>query len=219
MKNNFFRNILRSFLALFNLKLYEKPYNPPFKPVMPESKVVAWWLTGVDADCMYQSRDEVPGLCPACKNVVDKIPNLDYYVTRTNHLQETYDGFTIVSEKFKMFCKVQHFDNVIFIPLRTPGGFYVMEPNDIFEVNKEYSDMPHDGDLCPVCGTYEWHGNRMIYSKEDFDDDANFIKRLDGLYGSSWKKFHVIIVGKKTAKLMKQFGLRGIYFHEVYYHP
>lgn len=200
------------------IKERKEPYCPPFKPVMPNSKVVAWQINGVDADYMYGYRDITPGLCPICKNTVEKIPNLDYYVPRTNHFQVTYDGFVIVSEKFRMFCKVQHFDNITFTPLLHPGGFYVITPNDIFEVNKEYSDMPVDGEWCPACGSREWHGFRMAYSKTDIDENENFIKRLDGFYGSDYRKSYVIIVGMKTKKLMKEFGLRGIYFHEVYYH-
>jgi uncharacterized protein YrzB (UPF0473 family) len=56
------------------------------------------------------------------------------------------------------------------------------------------------------------------YSKRDIDENENFIKRLDGFYGNDWRKGYVLVVGMKTMKLMKEFGLRGIYFHEVYYH-
>lgn len=210
---------LNAFLSVLGLRNnIEEPYLPPFKPVLPDSKVVAWLLSGVEAEYMYGSREKMPGLCPACHNTVEKLPDLDYYVPRTNHFQETYDGFVIVSEKFRMFCKVQHFNNVRFIPLRSPGGFYILETDDILEVNEEYSDMPYDGEQCPVCGTYEWHGLRMIYSKNDLSDDDNFLKRPSGMFGPDWRKHYSFVVGKKTATLMKKFGLRGIYFHEVYYH-
>ena len=55
---------------------------------------------------MYETNN-FPGLCPYCHNTLQKIPNLEFKTRTRKDIVCTYDGFYIVSEKFKSFCDEQ----------------------------------------------------------------------------------------------------------------
>ena len=70
-------------------------------------KVVAKELSAYDAEFMYTGWDNMPGVCPYCHSKFKSVPDLDYRLRKRKlDAYYTYDGFLIVSEKFKSFCEI-----------------------------------------------------------------------------------------------------------------
>jgi hypothetical protein len=88
----------------------------------------------------------------------------------------TYDGFYVVSEKFKNFCEVQGFKDLTFIPLKKSPGHYYFEPQTTFPIDEENTIFEHTGEPCSHCGKYSWFGGpHRIYSKYHLkEEDTKF---------------------------------------------
>lgn len=184
---------------------------------------------------MYESSKLIPGQCPLCHNTLEKIPNVDFVIRkRRGCIYSTYDGFTVVNQRFKDFCEAQKFDNLTFTPLVKSKGWYFFWVNEIFQVDEKRYEVRHANynkgpykrkgimegdDPCPRCGEYDWNGaGSLVYSKTRLLDSENFIRRLPELFGDFNVKFPTIIIGKKTEELLKNNGLAtGMYFDDVYY--
>ena len=101
---------------------------------------------------MYETND-FPGVCPYCHNAIEKIPNLDFSTRTNKDIVGTYDGFYVVSEKFKNFCEVQGFKDLTFIPLKKSPGHYYFEPQTTFPIDEENTIFEHTGEPCSHCGS------------------------------------------------------------------
>lgn len=185
---------------------------------MEKKTAVAKIIYGIDLDYMYDDDKTCPGLCPVCHNTIKKIPDIMYKVTkRKPDFMNTYDGFYIVSEKFKSFCEERKYPNLTFILLEKSKGFYYFEAQDIYELDyvrrKVRFIMKRD-----CCGNYdEIIGATPGYKRESFNMPTNdFICRSEYFFGSHWKKNPLIIIGLETAKAMKEYGLKEIYFTDIY---
>jgi hypothetical protein len=129
----------------------------------------------------------------------------------------TYDEFCIVSEKFKSFCVERKYPNLTFIALVKSKGFYYFEPHDIYGLDyvrrKVRFITKRD-----CCGNYdEIIGTAPSYKSKDFDIGTNdFVCCSEYLFGSNGRKSPLIIIGLETVKAMKEYGLRGICFSDIY---
>ena len=66
----------------------------------------------------------MPGVCPYCHSKFKSVPDLDYRLRKRKlDAYYTYDGFLIVSEKFKSFCEINKYKNLEFKKLNH-NGFY-----------------------------------------------------------------------------------------------
>jgi uncharacterized protein with PIN domain len=214
LQKNIIMNFM-SFIDFLDRLLASKKQQPP-KPIRvindPKGIVVAKLLYGNDLRRFMHNTDNRPGICPYCKNTLEKIPNLEFKTKTKKDFVCTYDGFYIVSEKFKKFCDDQGFKDLTFIPLKKSPGHYYFEPQTIFPVDEKNTIFEHSGEPCPKCGKYRWFGGpHRIYSKYFYTEHDNFICRLNELHGDKGRKFYIIIVGLKTEKLMKKLGLKKDY--------
>ena len=177
-------------------------------------RVVAKVISSYDSKEMYHcSADEMPGTCPFCHYTVEKVPNLEYKNNYEKDIYTTYDGFIIVSEKFKRFCEMQNFNDLTFIKLtKSPGHYYFM-PTTFFSIDTEHTIIKHEGAQCPRCGGYPWvgTGGHRIFSKYSLAlaEQQNFIQRLSGFYGDKNRKFPIIVIGLKTARLLEDYGIKA----------
>ena len=86
---------------------------------------------------MYDTSD-IPGLCPYCHNTLEKIPNLEFRTQTRKDIVWTYDGFYIVSEKFKDFCEEQGLKELAFTPLKKSPGHYYFEDDNFIQRSEEF---------------------------------------------------------------------------------
>lgn len=185
----------------------------------PKGVVVAKDLQCYDIKHMYRDPKNMPGLCPVCHSTLEKIPNLDYFTSTDKDIAITYDGFYIVSDRFKLFCEKRGYEGLCFISLKiSPKHFYFM-PDGIFPIDKETTVTMHEGEKCSVCGNYLWTGTggHKIFSAIRWGEEDEFILRTEEYYASKYNKSPDIIIGIKTARLMQEYGLKGFYFEDVLY--
>jgi hypothetical protein len=181
--------------------------------------VVAKRLSVNDADeYMYEDNRHRIDCCPTCHNTLSKIPNKDAEISiKRWDIACTYDGYIVVSDKFRLFCKHRHYPDLTFSPLPKSNGLYFFEPKGIFELDYEQYGTKYINKR-DCCGTYdEIIGPPVIKSKDFLVNKSNdFIMKAKYYFGSYEKKGVVIIVGTETANIMKAAGLKGIYFHDIY---
>ena len=181
-------------------------------------KVIAkYLLSGIDInDYMYEDTMNRPDCCPICHNTLRKIPNLEkkFYVKNFD-IGWTYDNYCIVSERFKDFCEKEGYPNLVFISLKSKGMYY-FEPQIICNLDyKRYGTRFINKREC--CGCYdEVIGMPRMVSSEFKPESDDFIMRSEYMLASYYYKSYDILVGPKTAIKMKEYGLKRIYFKNIY---
>lgn len=186
----------------------EKPTRLHVEINDPVGTVVAKVFFCEDLNRSMYETDDFPGLCPYCHNTIEKVPNLEFRTRTRKDIVCTDDGFYIVSERFKFFCEEQGFNDLTFFPLKKSPGHYYFEPQTMFPVDEENTIFEHSGEPCSHCGKYRWFGGpHTIYSKYELTEDDNFIQRSKEFSGDKCRKFFLIIIGLKTEKLMKEYGI------------
>lgn len=212
--------MLKRLLKLLGLgnKQEKEPAKKVQKRVKLKGKVVAKMLIGSDADCMYSSPDEEPGLCPTCHNSLKKIPDLDYRMhKKKGDFFSTDDAFCIVTEKFKSFCESNGYEGLEFTLFPKSPGYYYLEVKNVFRLDTAITKFMNKRECC---GSYDEIIRPSSYKhKEQYMATDDFICRSEYCYGSYNRKSPVIIVGTRTVGKMRQFGLSGIYFDNVREHP
>lgn len=181
-------------------------------------KLVATIIFAYDIKHMYEDSKSRPGTCPICHNTIDKVPDIMYKVPKKRgDMFYTYDGFCIVSEKFKSFCNERNYPNLTFVALIQSVGFYFFMPQDIYKLDYARREVKFINKR-NCCGSYdEVIGSVPAYKAPDFlMDTDDFIRRSEWAFGSDDQKSPLIIVGLDTVKQMKAYGLKGMYYEKVY---
>lgn len=79
-------------------------------------------------------------------------------------LFETEDGFYIVTEKFKIFCEANKYENLKFTPLPKSPGYYFFEAETIFKTDPVKSWFEY-GKKQECCKQYDWIVKGHAYGK------------------------------------------------------
>ena len=179
-------------------------------------KVIAKMISGDDIKHMYESKIK-PGTCPICNNTIEKIPNILYARPRKKgDILYTYDGFSIVTEKFKTFCEERQYPNLEFTPLEAKG-FYFFMPQDVYLLDPIRRGIRFINKR-DCCGNYDdVIGATPGYTAPDFKIDSNdFIRSTQYYFGSGSNKAPFIVIGIETEKAMKKYGIKGLSYSNVY---
>ncbi|MBQ5982019.1 MAG: hypothetical protein IJL54_07630 [Prevotella sp.] len=181
--------------------------------------IVAKILFCYDTPHMWENGTNRPGLCPVCHNVIEQIPNMDYIVRKNRYrdIAVTYDGFFVVSQKFKAFCDENKYDSLEFVQLPKSPSYYFFAPHKIYELDyirrgtefKGYHECCGRFDSIAGCSPAYKHINNNI--KND-----DFICRSDVFFGSDLNAGPIIIIGMRTLEKIKSYDLSGMYFKNVY---
>lgn len=179
--------------------------------------VVAKIISMPDIEYMYDNENR-PGTCPICHNTLEKIPDVHYKVEKKRaDILCTYDGYCIVTEKFKEFCNENKYPNITFIALTDSIGYYFFMPHDIYKLDYIHRKTQFLNKR-ECCGSYdEIIGATPAYKLSSFSTESDdFINRSEYLFGTKGCKDPLIIIGLKTQQKMKAFGLKGIDYKNVY---
>lgn len=187
-------------------------------PAKFEGEVVGKLISGLDMkDYAYDDLQSRRDFCPICHNTLIPMPPKDFiFRKKTGDYWGTYDGFNIVSTKFKDFCEKRNYPNLIFTPIAKSAGFYFFETNEIYQFDYKRSDVLFINKRC-CCGNYDEIIRRPRFRSENEKKHVDdFICRAEFFWGSYYKKGSVIVVGPRTLQLMKEAGLKGLYYANVY---
>lgn len=211
-------NIVKRLIDPFGVEKKKPAPVPRVKRQKVQGKVVAKELTGRDLkDYVYQSESLRHDYCPICHNTLTPIPPQNYmFRKRSGDVWVSYDGFYIVSEKFKQFCETQEYPNLIFTKIEKSSGFYFFTTNEIYKVDYERSNVVFMRKR-ECCGNYDYIIHIPKYrSKDEALHTDDFIARAEFYFGDGYKKGAVIYVGLKTVQMMQKYGLKGMWFGSVY---
>ena len=173
--------------------------------------IVAKIICGPDADDMYNfyKGEKDPGLCEKCKTRLEMIPNPNYRVRiKGRDFQNTYDGYYIVSERFKSFCEQNNYPNLSFTQTKTKG-YYTFLPQKIYQTSSDIGiTYSHLNECCDLYSHVYVSHRLYVRDKNFIQEEDDFIARTEILYGDNSYKHYMIVIGNKTYVKMKEFGLK-----------
>lgn len=177
-----------------------------------KKKLIAYSISGNDIDFMWKTTPHAPGCCEVCNIKLKEVINPRYKIgKRRNDMYITYDGYYIVSKFFKMFCEENECRGVGFTKI-SDSFFYHLHVTEECNVDKRF--IVTHGEKTQCCNQYPDVTARITYLNNYTND--KHIKKTDVWFSNGRCKNPDIIVSIPIAKAMKEYGLKGIYFHEVY---
>jgi len=164
------------------------------------------WMTG-SCDKLYPELKDIPK-CLVCGYRTDfRYTNPDFKLRRKSlDYSGTYDGVTIVSNKFKVCCEELGYNNLVFVPLpKAPGFFHFYITDNFLTYSANRTEK-----LCTACGQYE----SIVGPAIDLDNIHEPLE--DGFYQSDlWfasgnEKRPVYLISPETMLKLKAAGLTGV---------
>src|SRR4051812_34440919 len=96
-------------------------------------RTVGLSVDGHDNDSFMLPENDVKLICSSCESKLDDAYiNPEFKLVRRNlDISTTYDGYTIVSEKFRRFCDDHEIAKIVLMPLASCPGFYNLQVKNI----------------------------------------------------------------------------------------
>jgi hypothetical protein len=189
----------------------------PELTIAPRGEPIGYTLGGHDNDTYLLVKSEV---CEGCGLISpekrrDAISSDVRVKKRRMDVSATYDGFTIVSTKFKGWVESHYPDGVAFQPLLSDPTFYVLSVSReiAFDSARRKTRFLN---FCPVCKQYEEViGATPGYVKAT-PEPFSGLYRTDIAFGSGNSKHYLVIIDPKCYLECKQEHFAGAVFHPVY---
>jgi hypothetical protein len=148
-----------------------------------------------------------PATCPTCGRKTDpSYVNPKFKAKRrTWDIGATYDGYTIVSKRFREFCRKHGCQGMTFVPLPADKDFFVLRLSKVLPFDSERRKTRFE-DCCPACGAfYNVIGADPVYLRGVTAPITEGFFRSDLEFASGPEQHPLILVGVGTAeKLRKQ---------------
>ena len=161
-----------------------------------------------------------PATCPKCGRKLDADyvdPNFRL-CKKSMDISSTYDGYTIVSEKFRLFCKSQAISGIEFIGLPMQTEHYRLVVRNIIEIDKTNSVGIRYLYYCDRCRSYAGvFGTGGVRFKGIESPITQGIYRTDLEFAQAHEQCPVIVVGTEVAAAMKSANFKGICLNKIEY--
>lgn len=159
-----------------------------------------------------------PATCPKCGRKTD----LDY-IDPNFHLHKknmdvgsTYDGHTIVSEKFKSFCESQALRGIEFIKLPSHPQHYCLAIHNVLEVDTSKSSGIRFLYYCAKCESYAGvFGISGLQFKGIESAIPEGMHRTNLEFAQAHEQHPVIIVSTELAAAIKAAKLKGVSLNKI----
>ena len=140
--------------------------------------------------------------CPSCGRKTD--PN---YVSPTYRVRKrrrdataTYDGYTLVSARFKADCEREGWGGIEFVRLPADDQFFWLRPNRIVEFDAVRRETRFE-ESCDTCHAYySVVGATPVYLRDIREPLAEGFYRTDLEFASGPEQHPLIIVGPRTGE-------------------
>jgi hypothetical protein len=129
----------------------------------------------------------------------------------------TYDGYDLVSEKFKNFCEKNQYTGLEFVILPNTLGYYWLKANVILELDLTQMDClfeQYSEKYKTYWGVYR--PNPLYFKKPEELKDGFY--RTDICFGDAYSKHPILIIGLETKLKIITEGLKGVYYEDIEYH-
>jgi hypothetical protein len=151
-----------------------------------------------------------PACCPKCGQKIDaEYVNPSFRVKKRRlDFGTTYDGYDIVSQRFKAFCTTRRL-GAIFTPLPADPGFFRLRAKRIVKCDLR-SGQTDRLNKCPRCRQYHdvlgtdsvlWGATRPL---------AKGLYRSDLEFASGHEQRPVLVVDTRTGQSMRRMKFRGL---------
>ena len=179
--------------------------------------IIGYSISGPDNDSYLLPDGRGKSICEVRDfvNNREKYINDKFSVKRKNYsLSNTYDGATIVSQKFRDFCLRNSYLNVEFYQIRKQPELHLMKVNSIVEFDTDrrgtrFEDFKQD---CNMYNSIVGAHPTCLKTATVLLDDLN---RTDVLFGSGYEQHPLIIIGVETFRKMKAEKFNDIDFHPI----
>lgn len=158
-----------------------------------------------------------PATCSKCGRKTDPTYiNPDFRLKRRKwDAGATYDGYTIVSERFKALCEDRRWPGVSFTPLPAESGFYVLTLTELLRFDAVRRETRFE-DWCPSCKAYfSVVGATPVFLKDVKEPILNGFYRTDLEFASGHEQHPLMIVGIETAQVLKAAKLTKLDFQAI----
>ncbi len=154
-----------------------------------------------------------PATCPTCGRKIDlNYINPAFRVTkRRRDLTATYDGYVLVSDRFRDFCETNNWhQHVQFAPLPSDDDFFVFKPQRTLEFDADRRGTRFE-DYCPECNKhFSVVGATPVYLRNVTAAISDDIYRSDLEFASGHEQHPLLILGVATAQAIKAAGFQKI---------
>lgn len=156
--------------------------------------------------------------CPTCGSKTDpQYVNSRFRVRkRRRDMTVTYDGYTLVSVRFREFCESHGWHkDVEFQQLPGDKRFFVFKPTRVLKFDAERRQTLFE-QPCPECSEhFSVCGATPIFLRDIEQPVEEGFFRTDLAFGSGHEKSPLIIVGIATAEKIKSERFRGSYLRKI----
>jgi len=157
-----------------------------------------------------------PATCPTCGRKTDPdFVNQDFKAKRRDwDISSTYDGYCVVSKRFRDFCTEQGWPGMSFVRLPADEEFFVLRLSIVLPFDAERRQTRFEKP-CPACGKYfDVIGATPAYLRGISEPIIEGFFRTDLEFASGHEQSPLIVVGISTAE-----RLRDQKFHKYAQHP
>lgn len=159
-----------------------------------------------------------PATCPKCGRKIDPdyIDPAFKLSKKRMDVGSTYDGYTIVSDKFKSFCESRGVKDIAFVSLPSQPKHYRLVAHNILEIDTAKSQGLRLLYYCDLCQKYAGvFGTGGLRFKGCGSPLTQGIYRSDLEFAQAHEQSPLFIVGTELATTLKTSGLRGLSLNRV----
>jgi hypothetical protein len=158
-----------------------------------------------------------PATCPTCGRKTDpEYVNPNFKAKRrTWDIGATYDGYDIVSKRFREFCRKQRWADMTFLPLSADKDFFVLRLSKVLPFDSKRGETRFE-DPCPTCGAfYNVIMESSVYLRGVTQPIKEGFFRSDLEFASGPEQCPLILVGVGTAEKLRKQKFRNLALEEV----
>jgi hypothetical protein len=161
-----------------------------------------------------------PATCPKCGRKIDHEyidPSFQLH-KKSMDISSTYDGYTIVSKKFKIFCANHAINGIEFITLPSQPKHYWLVIRNILEVDKSKSLGIRFLYYCDLCESYAGvFGTSRLRFKGVESPIIQGFYRTDLEFAQAHQQSPVIVVGTEVGTAIKAAQFKGVCLNKIEY--
>jgi hypothetical protein len=176
--------------------------------------ILGYIMSGEDNDSyMFDQNDPDLLFCCKCGYVenVECIGKKFKLKKKKYDISETYDGHTVVSERFKEFCDKNGYKGLEFIKIPN-NNFYSFFVRNILPFDTDKRELKYEN-YCDSCRKYESVTPALPLIIKDLKEPLlNGFYATDVHFGSGNEKSPLMVIGIHTYNKMNEKKFKGIHF-------
>jgi hypothetical protein len=165
-----------------------------------------------------QNGEQHPATCPKCGRKIDPNYINPHFRLRKKSMDigSTYDGYTIVSNRFMEFCIAIKLTGVEFVPLPSQPDHYWFRVHNSLKVDRENSVGLRLMNFCDGCQTYAGvFGTSGLRFSDVKSTIPSGIFRTDLEFSQAHEQHPIFLVDTNLAALLKIQKFKGLCLSEL----